>query len=80
MSSTETTAFPCEAHAKGTSLKIQIIGRKEYLTLCEVFVFGTGIVGVNIYIVKIYHVKLGFFKFHLVKLYVYIAQISIKIS
>ena len=36
----ETTAFPCEANAKGKSLKIQINGRKEVLTLCEVFIFG----------------------------------------
>ena len=49
----ETTAYTCEANAKGKSLKIQIKGRKEYLTLCEVLIFGTGIVGVNISVVKI---------------------------
>ena len=39
----ETTAFPCEANAKGNSLQIQINGRKEILTLCEVLVFGAEI-------------------------------------
>ena len=37
-----TTAFSCEAHARGTSLQIKINGKREYLTLCEVFIFGTG--------------------------------------
>ena len=40
----ETTAFLCEAHASGTSLKITIMGRYEILTLCEVFMFGIGMV------------------------------------
>ena len=40
----ETTAFFCEAHASGTSVKIKLNGIKEYLTLCEVFIFGTGMV------------------------------------
>ena len=40
----ETTAFLCEAPASGTSLKITIIGRREFLALCEVFMFGTGMV------------------------------------
>ena len=44
MSIGETTAFLCEAHASGTSLKIQINGRRQFLTLCEVFMFGTGMV------------------------------------
>ena len=43
----ETTAFLCEAHASGTSLKIQINGRRQFLTLCEVLIFGTGMVVEN---------------------------------
>ena len=39
----ETTAYTCDANAQGNSLKIQINGRKEYLTLCEVLIFGTGL-------------------------------------
>ena len=42
-----TKAFTCEPNARGTSLKIQIKGRKECLTLCEVFIFGTGMVEEN---------------------------------
>jgi len=49
----ETTAYTCEADAKGNSVKIQIKGRKEFLTLCEVLIFGKGIVEVNISVDKI---------------------------
>ena len=80
MSKGETTAFFCEAHASGISLKITIIGRKQFMILCEVFILGTGMVGVNISIVKIHHVMIGFLKFHLLTLYVFIAQISLQIS
>ena len=45
MSVGETSAFSCEADARGTSLKIKINGRHEFLTLCEVFIFGTGMFG-----------------------------------
>ena len=37
------TAFSCEADARGTSLQIKINGKNEYLQLCEVFIFGTGL-------------------------------------
>ena len=60
MSTSETTSFPCEDNAKGTSLTIQIIGRRDVLTLCEVYIFGIGIVVVNIYNVKIHHIMIGF--------------------
>jgi len=43
----ETKAFTCEPTARGTSLKIQIKERSENLQLCEVFIFGTGMVGEN---------------------------------
>ena len=42
MSSAEARVFSCEPNAKGSSLKIQIKGRRDYLTLCEVFIFGRG--------------------------------------
>ena len=47
MSTGEARTFSCEPNAKGTSLKIQINGRKEFLTLCEVFIFGRGMNAVN---------------------------------
>ena len=47
MSVGETTAFSCEADARGTSLKIKIKGRHEFLRLCEVFIFGIGMFEVN---------------------------------
>ena len=48
MTTGETTAYTCEANAKGRSLKIQIKGQNKILTLCEVYVVGTGTVGVCI--------------------------------
>ena len=42
MSTAEARTFSCEPNARGTSLKIQINGRKELLSLCEVFIFGRG--------------------------------------
>ena len=47
MSIGDTTAFFCEAHARGTSLKIKLVERKEILTLCEVFILGTGMIVEN---------------------------------
>ena len=44
MSNGDTTAFTCEAQASGTSLMIKINDRNEFLTLCEVLIFGTGMV------------------------------------
>ena len=49
MSTGEVRVFSCEPNAKGTSLKIQIKGRHEYLTLCEVFIFGRGKIEVKCY-------------------------------
>ena len=46
----DTTAFTCEAHATGNSVNIEIKRLQSWLTLCEVFVFGTGMLEVNIYI------------------------------
>ena len=48
MTTGETTAYTCEANAKGRSLKIQIKGTNKILTLCEVYIVGTGIVGICI--------------------------------
>ena len=48
MVSHETTAFMCEANARGNSVKIQIQKRRTWLTLCEVFIFGTGMAEVTI--------------------------------
>ena len=42
LSSAEARVFSCEPNAKGSSLKIQIKGRRDLLTLCEVFIFGRG--------------------------------------
>ena len=42
MSPAEARVFSCVPNAKGTSLKIQIIRGRDYLTLCEVFIFGKG--------------------------------------
>jgi len=42
-----TKAFTCEPNARGNSLKIQIKERREVLSLCEVLIFGTGMVEEN---------------------------------
>ena len=47
MVSHETTAFMCEAKARGNSVKIQIQKLQTWLTLCEVFIFGTGMLDVT---------------------------------
>ena len=52
MSTAEARTFPCEPNTRGTSVKIQINGRKEFLTLCEVFIFGRGMIEVNFLIYK----------------------------
>ena len=42
MSVGEVKGFLCESNAKGISLKITVKGKQQLLTLCEVFIFGTG--------------------------------------
>ena len=49
MTTGETTAYTCEANAEGNSVKIQLGVKRMYLTLCEVLIFGTGTVEVNIF-------------------------------
>ena len=44
MDTGEIVAFTCDRDAKGTALKITLIDRRDYLTLCEVLVFGKGTV------------------------------------
>ena len=46
METAQTTAFMCEANARGKSVKIQI-QKMEVLSLCEVFIFGRGTVEVK---------------------------------
>jgi len=48
MATQETTAFMCRANTTGISVKIQIRKMHRWLTLCEVFIFGRGMVEVNI--------------------------------
>ena len=48
ISTGETKSFTCKKYARGTYLKIDIPYKKTFLTLCEVFVFGTGTVALNI--------------------------------
>ena len=43
--------FVCEPNAIGKSVKITLVLKNAYLTLCEVFVFGTGLDELNIFIV-----------------------------
>ena len=43
--------FVCEPNAIGKSVKITLALEMKYLTLCEVFVFGTGLDELNIFIV-----------------------------
>jgi len=43
----DTTAFMCEPHATGNSVTIQLKRLHAWLTLCEVFIFGTGMLEVN---------------------------------
>ena len=51
MDTGQTTAFMCEANAKGNSVKIQI-QKREFLTLCEVLIFGTGKVEVKLRLIS----------------------------
>ena len=38
----EIKSFKCVSNARGQTMKITILGRKEFLTLCEVIVYGKG--------------------------------------
>ena len=51
METAQTTAFKCEANATGNTVKIQI-QKTEVLTLCEVFIFGTGTVEVKLRLIS----------------------------
>jgi len=44
MDTGEIVAFTCDRDARGTALKITLVDRRDYLTLCEVLVFGQGTV------------------------------------
>ena len=44
MKTGEIKSFKCAPNARGQILKITILGRKEFLTLCEVFVYGKGMI------------------------------------
>ena len=43
--------FVCEPNAIGKSVKIALPQKKTFIRLCEVFVFGTGLDELNIFIV-----------------------------
>ena len=46
----ECKGFVCESDAKGVSVKITVKGKNKLLTLCEVFIVGTGMDDLNIFI------------------------------
>ena len=49
MKTGEIRSFSCESNARGTSLKITVKETNTTLSFCEVFVFGKGMVELNIY-------------------------------
>ena len=51
MSLGEWKGFVCESNAKGISVKIEIIGKKHILSICEVYIFGTAVGELNILII-----------------------------
>ena len=52
MSIKEWKGFVCESNAKGISVEIGIKGKKHILSICEVFISGTGVGELNILIVS----------------------------
>jgi len=48
ISTGETKSFSCQPYTRGIYLKIDIPYKNTFLTLCEVFVFGTGTVALDI--------------------------------
>jgi len=48
METNQAKTFLCESNAKGVSVKITVKGSHKIITLCEVYVYGTGMVKVKI--------------------------------
>ena len=54
MSKLKKKTFHCEPEAVGVMLKIALKGTLRYLTICEVYVFGTGMSNLEISIANRY--------------------------